>query len=125
MPPPPGPGGPGCPPPPGPGPGGPGGPPPPPGPGSGSSSTTIDSYTNKLGAYTSVNADKICYYQEWKLKCNGETAYHILGIDGTTVCIYESEQAGGVTVTTSSDTLSTDYTCGWDGYIVGTFTPFN
>jgi len=114
MPPPPSGGGPGCP----PGPGGPGG------PGPGSLSKTIDSYTNNLGAYTSVNASKICYYQEWKLKCNGEKAYHILGTDGTTVCIYESEQAGGVTITTSNDTLSTDYTCGWDGYIVGTFTPF-
>ena len=83
----------------------------------------IDSYTNTLGAYVSVNAENICYYQEWKLKCNGETAYHILGVDGTTVCIYESKQAGGITISTSNNTLSTDNTCGWDGYIVGTFYP--
>jgi len=81
--------------------------------------------TNDFGAYVKVNSSNIEWYKEFDIPKSGLHAYHIKGRDGSSTCITEKKQSGGIIFNTACKSLVTSSTCGWTGYVIGRFYPGN
>ena len=80
--------------------------------------------TNETGSTVNIDLANIVSYKQYWLTISKRYAYQITPTEGTTMCLTDDTQDGGIDLHNTGPVVFNS-TCGWAGYELGTFTPYH